>query len=146
MGSEDGVNVGVDSGADDSGSDDSGSDDSGSDDVGSDDSGSDDELGSGASDSVGPVDGVRLSEGVGSVMLPDGRGNGVDPPLQPAITTEQIAAVTAIAAKRRALIPRPPGSRRGTVVRVQKSASDRRRRHHPSRVSCAAASALRSAR
>jgi hypothetical protein len=95
VGSEVAVNVGDGVGSDEVGS------DVGSDEVGS------DVLGSGASDSVGAGDVVRLSDGVGRVMLPEGRGSGDEPSLQPAITTEHSAAMTAIAPKRRALIPRP---------------------------------------
>jgi hypothetical protein len=69
-----------------------------------------DSLESALSDWVGVAEVVRLNDGVGSVMDPDGLGSGLDPPPQPATITVKRAAVTAIAAQRRLLtgVPQDP--------------------------------------
>ena len=57
-------------------------------------------LTSGVPDRVGLGNGVRLNDGVGRLTVPDGSGNGLDPPPHPAIASAPMAAVTTIDPRR----------------------------------------------
>jgi hypothetical protein len=57
-------------------------------------------LTSGVPDRLGLGNGVRLNDGVGRLTVPDGSGNGFDPPPQPAIASTPMAAVTTIDPRR----------------------------------------------